>query len=84
MAESLVLTEYQQAKEEGRQPNCPYCGQPLEVRETQYEYLTWRWSEALGRFVKHKSGDADKPYCAKCEERDWDFLDENYEDIIGF
>jgi hypothetical protein len=36
-----ILEEYRKAKLEGRQPNCPFCGKPLEVTQTQYTDIFW-------------------------------------------
>jgi hypothetical protein len=69
--------EYQLAQKEGRQPRCIYCGEPLsKIRQTQYCYLTWTWSEEHKRYLKSEDGDAEPAECANCEAGDWDFVDE--------
>jgi len=79
---ATIAEEYEQAKREGRQPNCPYCGEPLEINETQYEHIRWRWDEEQGGYVKQDDdGDADRPYCASCHTEDWDFIDF---DLVNF
>lgn len=73
-----VKEEYELAMKEDRQPNCIYCGKPLEVRQIQYTDLTWKWCEKGKRYYKIEDvGCADKPFCAYCGEHDWDFIDEN-------
>lgn len=73
--ENLIQEEYQRAIKEGRQPNCPYCGKPLEVTQTQATFIFWNWNEEQKRYVKNDTGgDADKPYCVRCEAKDWDFI----------
>ena len=72
-----VTEEYELAHKEGRQPLCVYCGEPLEISQTQSEFIYWRWNKKQKKFLKlDTDGDADKPFCCACEARDWDFLDE--------
>lgn len=78
---SVVLEEFDSAREECRQPRCPYCGAKLKVRQTQYEFLSWVWNEGKKCYEKVESGDADPPECAECGAADWDFVDE---DLIAF
>ena len=76
MTESQVLEEYTRAKQVGRQPLCPFCKAPLEVSQTQSEFIFWRWNHRKKAFDKVVSdGDADKPFCVACGARDWDFID---------
>ena len=71
-----VQEEYNEAKAEKRQPNCPYCHQPLEVIQVQYEVIRWIWDGERKKFSKDDDqGDADKPYCDYCGVKDWDFVD---------
>lgn len=73
-----VIEEYELAHKEGRQPLCVYCGEPLELSQTQSTYIYWRWDHNEQKFRKVlDGGDADKPFCQNCEARDWDFLDES-------
>ena len=75
-AESPILEEYQKAKKEGRQPNCPFCNRPLELSQTQYTDIHWTWNTEEKRYIKDdSSGDAEKPYCVHCDTKDWDFID---------
>lgn len=77
--ESIVQAEYAAAKQEGRQPRCPYCGALLGVRQQQNETIYWRWTGK--RFEKRSEGDATPPYCVNCQAEDWDFIDNN---LVGF
>lgn len=73
--ENSILQEYKKAIKEKRQPICPFCGEPLEVTQTQFTYIYWTWSDKKGRFVKDDSrGDAEKPFCVNCGMKCWDFV----------
>ena len=71
---------YAEALKTGKQPNCPYCGKPLEVNSTQRVFIDWEWDKKLKKYVKDDSkGDADKPYCRACQTGDWDFAGQSEE-----
>ena len=73
---SVIEREYKRAASEGRQPRCPFCGDPLEVAQTQLQYLVWRWDQDKKRYCQlAPNGDAGKPYCLACETADWEFVD---------
>lgn len=58
----------------GKQPLCPYCHAPLEVREMQTIALTWRWNPFQKNYVKTQDeGYSEKPECARCGVKDWEF-----------
>jgi hypothetical protein len=46
--DSVVDKEYAAAKKEGRQPNCPYCGEPLEVWLREDGITCWVWMKKQG------------------------------------
>jgi len=75
MNKTTVQEEYMKAQKEKRQPHCPYCGKPLEITQTQYSDITWKWNDKKKRYTKYEDGEAEKPYCMYCESRDWDFVD---------
>ena len=67
--------EFDKAKAKGRQPTCPYCGEPLEIAQTQYESINWKWNNKKKIYEKEVTGiDPDIPFCTSCETKDWDFL----------
>ena len=69
-----VKEEIELAAAEKRQPKCPYCENPLEVRETQTVDLTWKWDNNKECYVKSEGeGTSYKPECANCETKDWEF-----------
>ena len=80
-----LIDEFQEAREEGRQPVCISCNEPIEtIRQHQNEYIDWNWDEEKKRFVKApETGHAEKPYCLNCNYEDWDFLDQNSEVDMG-
>lgn len=69
--------EMKLAKEEKRQPFCVHCTKPLDrISQTQYEFIDWEWDRKRKRYcVKTVGGDSDKPFCANCEAKDWEFID---------
>ncbi len=70
-----VLREFDKAKAEGRQPTCPYCGVPLEISQTQYESIDWKWNNKKKIYEKEViDTDPDIPYCMSCKTEDWNFL----------
>lgn len=70
-----VAQELAEALAHNRQPNCPYCQQPLVVEQTQTEFTRWAWDELKQRYVKDDAdGRADAPFCAACGQSDPDFL----------
>ena len=80
LTDSAVDKEYAAAKKEGRQPNCPYCGEPLEVWLREDGITCWVWDEEAGCFDK-QGGTSNAPYCARCLHSDWDFIDH---DLVEF
>ena len=71
--------EYALAKQEGRQPRCVMCGEPLDtIVQTQYCDLTWTWDDEAKCFRKHDSGDAEKPSCGNCGNHNRALLDETH------
>ncbi len=79
---SAVDLEYAAAKEEGRQPNCPYCGKPLEIRMVEDGgVISWIWDEAMGCYDMQSDGTSHAPCCARCLKPDWDFIDH---DLVEF
>ena len=69
-----VKEEIELAAHENRQPKCPYCEKPLEVREIQDVDLYWKWDSKEKRYVKIEGeGSSNKPECANCETKDWEF-----------
>lgn len=82
LQDSVVDLEYAAAKKEGRQPNCPYCGKPLEVRMVEEGgVICWVWDEDMECFDMQSSGVAHTPFCAYCQKEDWDFIDH---DLVEF
>jgi len=72
----IVEQEYTKALEEKRQPNCPYCGKPLEISQHFYSDVVFRWEEAVGKYMKiDAGGDADEPECKSCGAADWNFAE---------
>ena len=70
-----VRKEFDKAKAEGRQPNCPYCNEPLEISQIQYESIAWRWNSKKRVYERKVTGvDPDRPFCTSCATKDWDFL----------
>jgi hypothetical protein len=77
--ESIVKAEYAAAKQEGRQPRCPYCQAVLGVRQVSRRETYWRWDGE--RFEKRTSDEVDEPYCVNCQALDWNFIDN---DLVKF
>ena len=73
--DSAVDLEYAAAKKEGRQPVCPYCGEPLEIRIREDGSVVWVWDEAMGGYDRQSEGTPYLPYCAHCLKEDIDFID---------
>ena len=60
------------AVEQGKQPNCPYCGEPLRGKETQTVELYWDWCDEFKDYVKTQDdGESLQPECASCGAKDW-------------
>jgi len=78
LQDSKIDIEYAAAKKEGRQPNCPFCGEPLEVRIREEGGTVWAWNEDIKRYEAQSEGNANPPYCAFCLREDWDFLDYDF------
>jgi hypothetical protein len=75
-----MMEEFIFAEQESRQPNCIYCGKPLEVGQTFYTRIYWHWNSELRRYDKceDRDADCDKPYCLNCETKDWDFTNNKW------
>ena len=74
LSERTVKEEIILAVHEKRQPKCPYCEKPLEVREIQDIDLHWSWDEKEKRYHKREGeGCSNKPECVNCETKDWEF-----------
>jgi len=71
---------FETAEKEGRQPNCISCGEPLEIGQSFYTDVWWKWDPDSKRYQKFQedSADCDKPYCLKCEYRDWDLTNNKW------
>lgn len=74
--ESIVKAEYTAAKQEGRQPRCPYCTAVLGVRQISRHEVYWRWNGE--RFEKDTSDDTRAPHCVNCQTIDWHFIDNDF------
>ena len=62
-----LYTELEQAYEEGRQPLCPHCRQPLVIEETQYKTRVWRWDAKARRYhIGILDAGTERPGCLKC------------------
>jgi formate hydrogenlyase subunit 6/NADH:ubiquinone oxidoreductase subunit I len=71
-----VPEEYRLAKHEMRQPLCVYCGEPLEVCQTENTCIIWVWSDSGKHYIRDDDeGNAETPFCRECEAADWDFVD---------
>jgi hypothetical protein len=67
MEENEVKEEYQEAKAEGKQPNCPHCKAPRQGGQTQYLSNYWRWNDKTKRYEREESDlNADEPFCTVC------------------
>ena len=73
---SKITKELKAAVREGRQPQCPFCGLPLEVHQSEESLIRWRWSAEKQRYEQEESlPSAQMPMCAYCAESDWAFVD---------
>ena len=70
--------EFDKAFKEKRQPYCVYCEKPLDrIQETQDVDLFWDWNGK--EYIKGEGdGASNKPYCAACETKDWEFTNNGY------
>lgn len=69
-----IAKEYKKAKDEKRQPNCPYCGEPLTVGTARYEKISWEWSETKKQYIEiDDASDPETPFCMSCGRKDWGF-----------
>ena len=74
LGKRTVKEEIELAAHEKRQPKCIYCSKPLEVREIQDVDLYWKWDEKKKKYHKSEGdGCSNKPECANCEAKDWEF-----------
>lgn len=75
-----IAAEFELAQRDARQPNCIYCGRPLEIGQTYYTDLRWKWNAASRGYQKLEDRDSDcnKPYCLSCEVHDWDFTNNRW------
>ena len=71
---------FELAEKEGRQPNCIYCGNLLEIGQSYYTDIRWKWNSALRCYEKleDRDSDCDKPYCLSCHNHDWDFTNNRW------
>jgi len=71
---------FELAEKEERQPNCVYCSNPLEIGQSFYTDVRWKWNSSLRKYEKYQenNSDCDKPYCLKCGHYDWDFTNNNW------
>ena len=71
---------FESAEKEDEQPICIYCGGPLEIGQTFYTYVWWKWNPDTKRYQKLQkdSADCDKPYCIRCGAKDWDFTNNKW------
>ena len=72
--------EFDKAFKEKRQPYCLFCEKPLDrIEETQGVSLYWDWDVKTKKYIKGEGdGYSDKPYCAACETKDWEFTNNGY------
>ena len=72
--------EFDIAFKEKRQPYCLSCEKPLDrIQETQEVDLFWEWDAKTRKYIKGEGdGCSNKPYCANCETKDWDFTNNGY------
>ena len=78
LSQRTVKEEIELADHEKRQPFCPYCEKLLEVREIQDVDLYWKWNNKEKRYHKSEGdGCSNKPECANCEAKDWEFTNNN-------
>lgn len=71
MVESEVKEEYQKVKAEGKQSLCPHCKTALQIRQTIFAHLKWRWEEKAKTFIGVTYGvDENEPFCMKCKAKD--------------
>jgi hypothetical protein len=75
--------EMRLASRKGRQPFCVYCQKPLDrINHTQFVFIDWVWDKEKKKYIICSGdGDAEKPYCANCGVKDWDFIDSNLVDF---
>jgi len=75
-----IKAEFELAEKEGRQPNCIYCGNPLEIGQSFYTDVWWKWSKEKKCYEKFedRTSDCDKPYCLRCGHHDWDFTNNRW------
>lgn len=75
--EKTQLAELQEAVQEGRQPNCVACGNPLLVRLYASDYFYWLWDSGKQHYVRDQDhGDGEAPTCEACGNADWAYLDD--------
>lgn len=70
-----VKQEFEQALQEKRQPNCPYCRKPLVVEQEQTDSICWLWNSEQNRYEQYEEESCgDEPRCMSCASSDPDFL----------
>lgn len=71
---------FESAETEGRQPNCIYCCGLLEIGQSLYTDVWWKWNLETKKYEKFQedSADCDKPYCLRCEYKDWDLTNNKW------
>lgn len=75
-----IRSEFELAEKEGRQPNCIYCGGPLEIGQSFCTDVWWTWNNEAKRYEKCQNAcpGCDKPYCLRCGHPDWDFTNNKW------
>jgi hypothetical protein len=63
-----VTKTIDKAFEDGQQPKCPHCREPLEISQMTGRRFESRWSDKGQRFVRESDFDFDEPICTSCGE----------------
>jgi len=73
--EAGMEEELRRAAQEGRQPICIYCHQPLQVAQRVEEQIIWYWNPESKAYEKMRLlvDTLDKPYCTSCNTPDEHF-----------
>ena len=70
-----IEQEFTNALAQGRQPNCVYCGAPLEVDQYLFHWVAFVWDKTKKRYRKvDEEGDSERPCCSRCGCNDSDFI----------
>ena len=75
-----IKAEFELAEKEGRQPNCISCEEPLEIGQSFYTDVWWKWNCETRKYEKFQDNcaDCDKPFCLKCGYKDWDLTNNKW------